>query len=84
MVCKVLLQVLARYTGRDVGYLVVCGGEELRPDDCVPWELPDSAGTVLVLCELPDSVNSVPDPEPLCAGIASRLRRYTLPSCDVG
>ena len=33
MVCKVLL--LARFTGRDVGRLVVCGGKELRPDDCV-------------------------------------------------
>ena len=61
MVCKVLL--LARFTGRDVGRLVVCGGEELRPDDCVPWELLDSAGSVLVLWELPDSVRCVPDPD---------------------
>jgi len=37
MVCKVLL--LARFTGRDMGRLVVCGGEELRPDNCVPWRL---------------------------------------------
>ena len=82
VVCKVLL--LARFTGRDVGRLVVCGGEELRPDDCVPWELLDSAGSVLVLWELPDSVRCVPDPDPLCAGMASRLRRSRLPTREVG
>ena len=47
MLCKVLL--LARFTGRDVWRLVVCGGEKLRQDNCVPWELLDSAGRVLVL-----------------------------------
>jgi len=82
VVCKVLL--LARFTGRDVGRLVVCGGEELRPDDCVLWELLDSAGSVLVLWELPDSVRCVPHPDPLCAGMASRLRRSRLPTCEVG
>ena len=82
VVCKVLL--LARFTGSDVGRLVVCGGEELRPDDCVPWELLDSAGSVLVLWELPDSVRCVPDPDPLCAGMASRLRRSGLPTREVG
>jgi len=82
MVCKVLL--LARFTGHDVGRLVVCSGKELRPDDCVPWELLDSAGSVLVLWELPDSVRCVPDPDPLCAGIASCLRRSRLPTREVG
>jgi len=82
VVCKVLL--LARFTGRDVGRLVVCGGEELRPDDCVRWELLDSAGSVLVLWELPDSVRCVPHPDPLCAGMVSRLRRSRLPTCEVG
>ena len=82
MVCKVLL--LARFTGRDVGRLVVCGGEELRPDDCVPWELLDSAGSVLVLWKLPDSARCVPDPDPLCAGMASRLCSSRLPTLEVG
>jgi len=82
VVCKVLL--LARFTGRDVWRLVVCGGEELRPDDCVPWELLDSAGSVLVLWELPDSVRCVPDPDPLCAVMPSRLRRSRLPTREVG
>jgi len=82
MVCKVLL--LARFTGRHVGRLVVCGGEELRPDDCVPWELLDSAGSVLVLWELPDLVRCVPDPDTLCTGMASRLRRSRLPTREVG
>ena len=82
MVCKVLLR--AGFTGHDVRRLVVCGGEELRPDDCVPWELLDSAGSVLVLWELPDSVRCVPDPDPLCAGMTSRLRRSRLPTREVG
>jgi len=82
VVCKARL--LARFTGRDVGRLVVCGGEELRRDDCVPWELLDSAGSVLVLWELHDSVRCVPDPDPLCAGMASRLRRSRLPTREVG
>jgi len=75
---------VARITGRDVGHLVVCGGEELRPDHCVPWELLDSAGSVLVLWELPDSVRCVPYPDPLCAGMVSRLRRSRLPTREVG
>ena len=33
VVCKVLL--LASFMGRDVGSLVVSGGEELRLNDCV-------------------------------------------------
>jgi len=82
MVSKVLL--LARFTGCDVGRLVVCGGEELRPDDCVPWKLHDLAGSVLVLWELPDSVRCVPDSDPLCAGMASRLHRSKLPTHEVG
>jgi len=82
VVCKVLL--LARFTDREVGRLVVCGGEELRPDDCIPWELVDSAGRVLVQWELPDSVRCVPDPDPLLAGMASRLRRSRFPTREVG
>jgi len=82
VVCKVLL--LAHFTGHEVWRLVVCGGEEQRPDDCVPWELLDLAGSVLVLWELPDSVRCVPDPDPLCAGMALRLRRAGLPTHEVG
>jgi len=82
VVCKVVL--LAHFTGRDVWRLVVCGGEELRLDDCVPWELLDSAGSILVLWELPYSVRYVPDPDLLCAGMASRLRRSRLPTREVG
>ena len=82
MVCKVL--VLARFTGCDVGGLVVCGREELRPDNSVPWELLDSAGSVLELWERPDSVRCVPDPDPLSVGMASRLRRSRLPTREVG
>jgi len=82
VVCKVLL--LTRFTGRDVGRLEVFGGEEPRLDDSVPWELLDSAGSVLVLWELPDSVRCVPDPDPLCAGMPSRLRRSRLPTREVG
>ena len=81
MVCNILL--LARFTGRDMGRLVVCGGEELRLDDCVPWELVDSAGCVPVLWELPDSVPSVPDPDRLCAGMVARLHRSRLPTREV-
>ena len=82
MVCKVLLP--ACFTGRDVGRLVVCGGEELQPDDGVLWELLDLAGSVLVLWKLPDSVSCIPDPDPLCAGMASRLRCSRLPTREVG
>jgi len=66
-----------------VGRLVVWGGKELRPDNCVLWELLDSAGSVLVLWELPDWVRCVPDPDPLCPGMASRVRRSTLPTREV-
>ena len=37
---------------------MICGGEELRPDDCAPWELADSAGNVRVLWELPASAKT--------------------------
>jgi len=67
-----------------VGRLVVRGGKELRPDNCVLWELLDSAGSVLVLWDLPDSVRCVPDTDPLWAGMASRVRRSTLPTREVG
>jgi len=82
VVCKVLL--LARFTDPDVGRLTVCGGEELVLDDWVLWELLDLAGTVLVLWELPDSFCCVPDPDPLCAGMALRLPRSRLPTREVG
>ena len=81
MVCKVLL--LAHFPGRDVGPLVVCGGEKLRGHDCVQWELLDSAGSVLVLWELRDSVRGVPHPDPHCACMASRPRRSRLPTREV-
>jgi len=80
--CKVLL--LARFTGCDVGRLVVCGGEELRPEDCVLWELLDSAGSILVRWGLPDSVLCVPHLDPFCAGLALCLRRSRLPIREVG
>ena len=48
------------------------------------WELLDSAASVLVLWELPDSVRCVPDPDPLCASISSRLHRSRLPTREVG
>ena len=82
MVLKVLL--LARFTGHDMGRLVVCSAEERRPDDCVPWALLYSAGSGLVLWELPDSVRCVPYPDPLSAGMASRLHCSRLPTREVG
>jgi len=53
---------------------MIGGGEELRPDDCVPCELPDSAASVRVLWELPDLVHCVPDLDALSMGTALRLR----------
>ena len=82
MVCNVLL--LGRFEGHDRRRLVLCGGEELRPDDRVPRELHDSAGIVRVLWELPVSVRCVPDPDPLSTGTASRLCRYRLPTRGAG
>ena len=82
MVCKILL--LARFTGRDVRRLVVCGEEKLGPENCVPWELLDLGGSVLVVWELPDLVRCVPDLDPRCAGMASRLRCSRLPTGEVG
>ena len=82
MVCNVLL--LGRLAGRDIRHLGICGGEELRPDDCAPWELADSAGNVRVLWELPDSVRRFPDPDPLSAGTASPLPWYRLPTRGAG
>ena len=70
--------------GCDMGCLVVCCGEELRPDDSVLWELHDSARSVLVLGELPDLVSCLPKPDPLCTGMASRLRLSKLPTCAFG
>jgi hypothetical protein len=63
---------------------MICGGEELRPDDCVPCELPDSAASVRVLWELPGSVRRVPDPDALSTGTALRLRPYILPTRGAG
>jgi len=53
---------------------MICDGEELRPEDCVPYELPDSAASVRVLWELPGSVLRIPDPDALSTGTAFRLR----------
>jgi len=80
--CNVLL--LGRFEGRDRRRLVLCGGEELRPDDCVPWELHDSAVIVRVLWEVPDLVGCSPDPDPLSMGTASRPCRYRLPTQEAG
>jgi len=63
---------------------MICGGEELRPDDCVPCELPDSAATVRVLWELPGSVRCVTDPDALSMGTALRLPPYILPARGAG
>ena len=82
VVCNVLL--LGRFVGRDGRLLMICGGEELRPDDCVPCELPDSAASVRVLWELPGSVRRVPDPDALSTGTALRLRPYILPTRGAG
>jgi len=52
--------------------------EELQPDDsdCVLCELLDSAASVGVLWEVPDSVHPVPDPDPLSTGMALPLHPY--------
>ena len=63
---------------------MICGGEELRPDDCVPCELPDLATSVRVLWELPNSVRRVPDPDALSTGTALCLRPYILPTRAAG
>ena len=75
---------LGRFVGRDGRRLMICGGEELRPDDCLPCELPDSAASVHVLWELPGSVRRVPDPDALSTGTALRLRPYILPTRGAG
>ena len=82
MACKVLL--LVRFAGCDIRRVVICGEEELQPDDCVPCELPDLASSVVVLWELPDLVRCVPDPVVLSACMASRLRRSRLSTHAVG
>ena len=66
---------LGHFEGGDRRRLVLCGGEELRPDDCVLWELPDLAGIVRVLWEQPVSVSCVPDPDSLSTDTASDLCR---------
>jgi len=63
---------------------VICGEEELRPDACIPSELPDSAASVRVLWEVPDLVRRVPDPDPLSTGTALRLPPYILPTRGAG
>jgi len=63
---------------------MICGGEELRPDDCVPCERPDLAASVRVLWELPGSVRRVPDPDALSTGTALRPRPYILPTRGAG
>jgi len=63
---------------------MICGGKELRPDDYVPCELPDSAASVRVLWELPGSVRRVPDPDALSMGTALRRRPYILHTHGAG
>jgi len=75
---------LGRFVGRDGRHLMICGGEELRPDDCLPCELPDSPASVRVLWELPGSVRRVSDPDAVSTGTALRLRPYILPTCGAG
>jgi len=82
VVCNVLL--LGRFEGRDRRRPVPGGGEELRPDDCVRWELHDSAEIVRVLWELAVSVRCVPDQHRLFTGAASSLCRYGLPTRRAG
>jgi len=82
VVCNVLL--LGRFIGRDGRRLMICGGVELRADECVPCELPDSAGSVGVLRELPGSVRRDPDPDPQSTGTALPLRPYILPTSGAG
>jgi len=75
---------LGCFVGRDRRRLMIWGGEELRPDDCVLCELPDSAASVRVLWELPGSVRRVPDPDALSTGTALHLRPYILPTRGAG
>jgi len=75
---------LGRFVGRDGSRLMICGGEELRPYDCVPCELHDSAASVRVLWKLPGSVRRVPDPNALSTGTPLRLRPYILPTRGAG
>ena len=82
VVCNVLL--LGRVVGRDGRRLMICGGEELRPDGCVPYEQPDSPARVRVLWELPGSVRRFPDPDALSTCTALRLRPYILPTHGAG
>ena len=63
---------------------MICGREEARPDNCVQWELPDSATSVCILWELPDWVHGVPDPDPVSTGPASCLHQYILPTRGAG
>ena len=75
---------LGCFVGRDGRRLMICSGEELRPDDCGPCELPDSATSVRVLWEQPDSVRGVPDPNALSTGTALRLHPYISPTRGAG
>jgi len=46
---SVIYSSLGASHGRDTRLLVICDGEELRPEDCALWERADSAGNVRVL-----------------------------------
>jgi len=59
---------------------VICGEVELRLDDCVPCELPNSATSVRGQWEVPNSVSRVPDLDPPFMGTALHLRAYILPT----
>ena len=75
---------LGHFVGCDRRRLVICGGEELRPEECVLCELPTSAASVRVLWELLDSVRQVPVLDPLSTGTALRLHLYIFPTHGAG
>jgi len=82
IVCNLLL--LGCFIGRDGRRLVICGVEELGPDDYVLSELPHLATSVSILWELPGAVRRVPDPDPLSTGMVLHLRPYILPTGGAG
>ena len=78
------MRLVGRFVGCDRRRLVICGGEELRPEECLLYELPASAASVRVLWELPDLVRRVPVLDPLSTGTALRLHPYILPTHGAG
>jgi len=82
VVCNVLL--LRCFTRYDTRRLVICGGEELRPDECAPWELAHWAGNVGVVWERHDLVRRLHDRDHLSLGTVSCIHWYKLPSRGAG